>query len=475
MTPNLQLHLLASWVFTNLLLLLFLFRNADCGHIVKSLPGFPGELPFKLESGYIGVEQSELYYLFVESTGYPKTDPLLLYLVGGPGYSGFNGFFYQTGPLAFNDSYYNGGLPELYLRPYPWTKTASIIFLDAPVGTGFSYAKDPQDLVVSDTSSARQTYKFLRKWLVEHPEYMNNRLFIASDSYSGIAVPLIVQHILDDNDAGMLPHLKLIGFISGSPHQGNELEENAKVEVAYRLGLIANKLYQRAKESCNGQYYIVDPSNTECEEALGKIDELLNDIFTENVLGPQCATVSPKPDEDESHSARRSLQVEKSRHFSGLSDPQWYCKNSAYVLSYAWANNETVKEALHIREGTVEKWYRCNLVQQDLYNHNLESVFSYQKNFTETDLQVLLYSGDHDLVVPHLATENWIKDLNITEEYSWRPWFVDGQVAGYKIIYRNYAYSLTYLTFKGSGHSPTEYYNQRAYEMFARWIHFYPV
>ncbi|KAI9095738.1 hypothetical protein K1719_026298 [Acacia pycnantha] len=190
----------------------------------------------------------------------------------------------------------------------------------------------------------------------------------------------------------------------------------------------------------------------------------------------QSVTVSPKP-EDETQSGRRrsSLQGEKSRRFSLLSHPQWYCKNSAYVLSYEWANNETVKEALHIREGTVKKWYRCNLVLLDLYTDNIDSAFSYQKSFTTTDLQVLLYTGDHDLVIPHVATEQWIKDLNITEEYSWRPWFEDGQVAGYKTIYQNYAYSLIYVTFKGSGHSPTEYYNQRAYEMFARWIHFYPV
>ncbi|XP_054777557.1 serine carboxypeptidase-like 16 [Prosopis cineraria] len=477
MAPYLHLNL-ATWLFTQLLLLLLLFRNADCGHIVKTLPGFPGELPFKLESGYIGVEQSELYYIFVESTGHPRTDPLLLYLVGGPGCSGFNGFFYQTGPLAFNDSHYNGGLPELYLRPYAWTKTASIIFLDAPVGTGFSYANDPEGLVVSDTSSARQTYKFLRKWLAEHPQYMDIRIFIASDSYSGIVAPIIVQYILDDNAAGVKPHLKLIGLISGSPHQGIELEANAEIEVAYRLGLIGNRLYQRARESCKGQYFSVDSSNKGCEEALGQIDELLNDIYLENVLGPKCVTNSPKPDEDETQSGRRrirSLQGEKARRFSGLSFPQWWCKNSAYALSYAWANNETVKEALRIREGTVEKWYRCNLVIEELYNHDIASAFSYQKNFTKTDLQVLLYTGDHDLVVPHLATEQWLRALNITTEYSWRPWFVDGQVAGYKIIYQSYSYRLTYLTVKGSGHSPTEYYNKKSYEMFARWIHFYPV
>lgn len=43
------------------------------------------------------MEDSELFYYFVESTGKPRIDPLLLYLIGGPGCSGLNGLFYQTG------------------------------------------------------------------------------------------------------------------------------------------------------------------------------------------------------------------------------------------------------------------------------------------------------------------------------------------------------------------------------------------
>lgn len=40
------------------------------------------------------------------------------------------------------------------------------------------------------------------------------------------------------------------------------------------------------------------------------------------------------------------------------------------------------------------------------------------------------YSGDHDLSVTLLGTQNWISSLNLTLYEIWRTWYVDGQVAG---------------------------------------------
>ncbi|KAK3185062.1 hypothetical protein Dsin_032348 [Dipteronia sinensis] len=65
-------------------------------------------------------------------------------------------------------------------------------------------------------------------------------------------------------------------------------------------------------------------------------------------------------------------------------------------------------------------------------------------------------NADHDLVVPHISTEYWISNLNLTADEDWRPWFVDGQIAGFTLKYTNYRYRWTYATIKGSGHSPNE-------------------
>ncbi|ONI02730.1 hypothetical protein PRUPE_6G218600 [Prunus persica] len=132
--------------------------------IIKSLPGFPGSLPFKLETGYIGADEKEdvqLFYYFVESERNPRDDPLMLWLTGGPTCSGLSGVAFEIGPMKFNMVEYNGSLPTFVINPYSWTKVSSIIFVDAPIGTGFSYSRSSKGS--SDTLFVNHIYGFLKK------------------------------------------------------------------------------------------------------------------------------------------------------------------------------------------------------------------------------------------------------------------------------------------------------------------------
>ncbi|KAL8488767.1 hypothetical protein ACS0TY_024897 [Phlomoides rotata] len=153
---------------TVLITLLFIRDSVLAQEVIEYLPGFPGKLPFRLETGYIGVGEKEdvqLFHYFVESYSEPEDDPLILWMTGGPGCSGLSGFMYKIGPLSIDPDNSDGSIPTLLLNEYSWTKRANIIFLDQPVGTGYSYAKTSEASYSNDTLSAKLTYEFLRKSL----------------------------------------------------------------------------------------------------------------------------------------------------------------------------------------------------------------------------------------------------------------------------------------------------------------------
>ncbi|KAK7823702.1 serine carboxypeptidase-like 17 [Quercus suber] len=359
--------------YLQLLVLLLSAGIAMSGSVVKTLPGYSGDLPFTLETGYIGVgntEDVQLFYYFVESQRSPAQDPVVLWLTGGPGCSTLLAFFYESGPLGFTYSDYNGSLPSLHLNPYTWTKGLNIIYVDAPVGTGFSYSNTSEGYPSGD-------------WMVEHPQFKTNQLYIGGDSYSGITVPL--------------------GYVLGNPKTDTYLDTNSRISFAYHLGLIPNDLYENVKTSCNGDFVNVDSSNEQCEYALLIIKE-----------------------------------------------------NYRHVLSGIWANDKTVQEALHIREGTKDQWKMCNSSLS--YTQEFSSVIAYHQNFTQAELRALIYSGDHDMSIPHIGTREWIRSFNMTLMDAWRAWFVDAQVAGL-----------------GGGHIAAEYKQKECAAMLDRWFAYYPL
>lgn len=84
-------------------LLFLLSFESDGVNSVPRLPGFSGELPFKLVTGYVGVgddENVQLFYYFVESMKDPINDPLILWLTGGPGCSVLSGMLYEIGKYS---------------------------------------------------------------------------------------------------------------------------------------------------------------------------------------------------------------------------------------------------------------------------------------------------------------------------------------------------------------------------------------
>ncbi|XP_022846112.1 serine carboxypeptidase-like 7 isoform X2 [Olea europaea var. sylvestris] len=458
-----------------LLLLQLLFSKAASEFNIETLPGYSGTLPVKLETGYIDVgetEEVQIFYYFIESEGNPKTDPILLWLTGGPGCSALSGLFYEIGPLAFDDVDFDGSLPSIHQNPYSWTKVANIIFIDWPVGTGFSYANTSKGYSSSDTKSAKDNYTFLRKWLSNHPMFMKNRLYIAGDSYGGKLVPMVALEILKGNEAGFHPRIFLQGYIIGNGVTDPNIDYNERIPYAHRMALIPDEYFESAKISCDGKYYNPDPKNLQCLYALRPIQESIKNVNGGHILEPKCKIIAPKPDElgwDQTLVEDDSIDH---LFLPSKIDGLW-CRPQTYATSYIWANDPIVQEALHIKKGTITDWTRCN--HSLSYEHNIESVVQYHKILSRKGYEALVYSGDHDMGVPYMGTLKWIRGLNLTIDDEWRPWNVNGQVAGYTRKYKKNDFYLTFVTVKGAGHTAPEYNPEQCLAMLDRWLSLYPL
>ncbi|KAF2568815.1 hypothetical protein F2Q68_00027242 [Brassica cretica] len=384
------------------LLLLALSHHAESGSIVKFLPGFEGPLPFELETGYIGVgdkEDLQMFYYFVKSENNPQEDPLLIWLTGGPGCSSLFAILFENGPLALKFELYNGTLPSLVTTTYSWTKMANIVFLDQPVGAGFSYSRTPLLNKVSDTGEVKVIHEFLQKWLSKHPEFYSNPFYVTGDSYSGKIVPPLVQEISRGNYICCKPPINIQGYILGNPITQITSENNSKIPYAHGMALISDELYESLKRICKGNYENVGSRNTECLKHIEIYNKCTDKLNTYHILLPDCDMTSPD------------------------------CFLYHYFLLNKWANNERVRRALQVSKGSIGEWRRCNY---DVipYNYDIQSTVPYHMNNSISGFRSLIYSGDHDMLVPFIATQAWIRSLNYSIVDDWRPWMVNDQIAG---------------------------------------------
>lgn len=86
-------------------------------------------------SGLLAIgKKSDIFYWHFESRSNPTTDPLVIWLTGGPGCSSMLALFTENGPFTINDDL------TLENNPMAWNNNANIVFVDQPVGTGFSHS-----------------------------------------------------------------------------------------------------------------------------------------------------------------------------------------------------------------------------------------------------------------------------------------------------------------------------------------------
>jgi carboxypeptidase C (cathepsin A) len=227
---------------------------------VSSLPGWQGSTDGQFAGLVLANETrgANIFYYFIPCEEDPSTKPVVVWFQGGGGASPPWGN--QSGPFAFGG--FAGGGPSTFglfnelgpyltpnqdngswaLKPNPnsWTKVANMLFLDQPVGVGYSYFTNMEDGYVSgEDELARDATQTLQMFFAKHPEYSTNPLYLFGESFAGHYVPAIASHILTLQASAAtgdtLPALNLKGIGLGDGCPGDE-HAMAQGELLHALG-----------------------------------------------------------------------------------------------------------------------------------------------------------------------------------------------------------------------------------------------
>ena len=145
--------------------------------------------PFVNETWYSGTipldHSDDMFYWWFERRNSTKDDPLVLWLTGGPGCASEVALFFENGPYHFNNDN-----KTLYHNPYSWNTNANLLYVDQPVGTGFSKAGITH-MVTNEDEVAENMAKFMVAFLEKYPQLQGKDFYITGESYAGHYIPAI--------------------------------------------------------------------------------------------------------------------------------------------------------------------------------------------------------------------------------------------------------------------------------------------
>ncbi|PKA49204.1 cathepsin A (carboxypeptidase C) [Apostasia shenzhenica] len=401
---------------------------------VLFLPGQNFNVSFFHYSGYVTVDKESgraLFYWFFEAAEDPVSKPLVLWLNGGPGCSSIAyGLAEELGPF-----HVTADGKGLYFNEYSWNQEANILFLDSPVGVGYSYSNNSEDVLNNgDARTAKDSLVFLKKWFKLYPQYKGRNFHLTGESYAGHYVPQLAQEIVRHHKLTGDTSINLKGYMVGNALTDDFNDHYGVFQFMWVAGLISDETYNALNVLCDYQSFVHDSS--ECEKILDLASKEMGNIDPYSIFTPSCTSSA-------SFSRNKLLKRMRMGKMSEKYDPCTEKHSTVYF------NLPEVQKALHVNPAVAPtKWETCSDTVNENWKDSAVSILPIYKELIDYGLRIWVFSGDTDAVIPLTSTRYNVDALNLTTVTPWHAWYDDGQVGGWTQVYEG----LTLVTVRGAGH-----------------------
>jgi carboxypeptidase C (cathepsin A) len=132
-----------------------------------------------------------------------------------------------------------------------------MLYLEAPVGVGYSYSDDKKDYKTNDDQTALDSTAAMNAFFDAFPKLKSNDFFITGESYAGVYVPTLAEGILHATQAGNYTGAPLKGIAVGNGCSGNEVGscggQREQYDTEFLLGqaFVSKSLKTKIRATCD--------------------------------------------------------------------------------------------------------------------------------------------------------------------------------------------------------------------------------
>ncbi|PON27520.1 hypothetical protein TGAM01_v203287 [Trichoderma gamsii] len=429
---------------------------------VRGLPGLAQDpTAVKMHAGHIEVtpeHNGNLFFWHFQNQHIANRQRTVVWLNGGPGCSSEDGSLMEIGPYRLKDDH------TLVPNNGSWHEFANLLFVDNPVGVGFSYV-DTDSYTHELDEMADQFVIFLEKFFDLFPEYEHDDLYFAGESYAGQYIPYIAKAIVARNKQKIEEKKEreawsLKGLLIGNGWMSPRDQYDSYLPFLYEKGLLTKdsdvtKKLQSSLRICQNKMGS-DPGHVDYPDCEGILSSILS--MTKNGNGPDACW------------NMYDVRLRDTYPACGMNWPPDLTNITPYL------RRSDVIQALHINSAKSAGWQECN----GAVGSNFKAKTSVPSVDLLPDLlkevPILLFSGAEDLICNHVGTEYMINNLEWNggkgfelAPGNWAPrrnWTFEGEVAGFWQEARN----LTYVLFYNSSHMVPFDYPRRTRDMLDRFM-----